>query len=469
MWRGVHSGPGLKKGRINVKHRALLVVAGLVGAATLIVSLSVAAAGTSRPTAHAAPAKSAAIAPPKVPNAAAIKAKYHGQKITFVGDSVGGLHARDLALAKRFQKDTGIKVNVVPHPAASDASFAQLARNFSSKSSAFDVMMVDVVWPGAFAPYLVNLKPKLGKAAKAHVAGIIQNDTIGGKLVAMPWFGDYGILYYRSDLLKKYGYSAPPKTWTQLFAMAKKIQDGEKKSNDNFSGFVFQGNAYEGLTCDALEWIASAGGGHIIDNGKVTIDNKNARTILDAMRAQIGKITPKNVTTFQEDQTANGFVSGNAAFARNWPYMYSIAAGADSKVKGKFNVSVLPHGAKGGSVGTVGGWQLAVSKYSKHKAAAIEFLRYATSAPVERYNAINYSLVPSRTAVAKDKAVVRTNPYLKPAIASVPRVTRPAKFLKGKYNAGSKVIYQGINEILQGQSASRVLPSIKSKLQRLLR
>ena len=469
MWRGVHSGPGLKKGRINVKHRALLVVAGLVGAATLIVSLSVAAAGTSRPTAHAAPAKSAAIAPPKVPNAAAIKAKYHGQKITFVGDSVGGLHARDLALAKRFQKDTGIKVNVVPHPAASDASFAQLARNFSSKSSAFDVMMVDVVWPGAFAPYLVNLKPKLGKAAKAHVAGIIQNDTIGGKLVAMPWFGDYGILYYRSDLLKKYGYSAPPKTWTQLFAMAKKIQDGEKKSNDSFSGFVFQGNAYEGLTCDALEWIASAGGGHLIDNGKVTIDNKNARTILDAMRAQIGKITPKNVTTFQENETANAFVSGNAAFARNWPYMYSIAAGADSKVKGKFNVSVLPHGAKGGSVGTVGGWQLAVSKYSKHKDAAIEFVRYATSAGVERYNAIAYSLVPTRTAVAKDKAVVKTNPYLKPAIASVPRVTRPAKFLKGKYNAGSKVIYQGVNEILQGQSASRVLPSIKSKLQRLLR
>src|SRR5205814_9601945 len=282
----------------------------------------------------------------------------------------------------------------------------------------------------------------------------------------MPWFGDYGILYYRKDLLKKYHYSAPPKTWADLFTMAKKIQTGERSSNPNFAGFVFQGNAYEGLTCNALEWIASAGGGHIIDNGKVTIDNAKARKILDAMRAQIGKITPKNVTTFQEDQTANGFVSGNAAFARNWPYMYGIAAGADSKVKGKFSVTVLPHGAKGGSVGTVGGWQLAVSKYSKHKAAAIEFVRYATSAGVERYNAIAYSLVPTRTAVAKDKAVVKTNPYLKPAIASVPRVTRPAKFLKDKYNAGSKVIYTAANETLQEQSASRVLPSIKSKLQR---
>jgi trehalose/maltose transport system substrate-binding protein len=404
-----------------------------------------------------------------VPNAAAIKKKYHGQKITFVGDSVGGLHARDLALAKRFQQDTGIKVSVHPHPAASDASYAELVRNFSSKSSSFDVMMVDVVWPGAFAPYLVDLKSKLAKESKAHVAGIIQNDTIGGKLVAMPWFGDYGILYYRTDLLKKYGYSAPPKTWNELFQQAAKIQAGERKDNDSFYGFVFQGNAYEGLTCDALEWIASAGGGHIIDNGKVTIDNKNARTILDAFRTNLSKISPRNVTTFQEDQTANGFVSGNAAFARNWPYMYSIAAGADSKVKGKFNVTVLPHGSGGPSVGTVGGWQLAVSKYSKHKNAAIEFVRYATSAAVETWNAINYSLVPTRVAVAKNKAVVKANPYLKPAVASVPRVTRPAKFLKGKYNSGSKVIYQGINEILRGSSAKSVLPSIKSKLDRLLR
>jgi trehalose/maltose transport system substrate-binding protein len=453
-----------------VKHRVLLVAAALIGATTLAVSLSVAAAGTS-PAKQASPTRSSATVPPppKVPGAAAIKAKYKGQKITFVGDSVGGLHARDLALASRFKKDTGITVNVVPHPAASDASYAQLARNFSSKSSSFDVMMVDVVWPGAFAPYLVNLKPKLGKASKAHVAGIIQNDTIGGKLVAMPWFGDYGILYYRTDLLSKYGYKAPPKTWNQLFQMAAKIQTGERKSNDSFYGFVFQGNAYEGLTCDSLEWLASAGGGHFIDGGKVTINNKNAQTILDGFRTNLSKISPKDVTTFQEDQTANGFVSGNAAFARNWPYMYSIAAGADSKVKGKFAVTVLPHGAKGGSVGTVGGWQLAVSKYSKHKGATIEFVRYMTSKPVEKFDAIFNANVPTIPALAKDKQVVKTNPYLKPATANTPRVARPSKFLKTHYNEASKAIYQGINQILNGNtSASSELPQIKAKLEQIM-
>ena len=448
-----------------MKHRRLLVLAGVVGAVALVAFLSVAAAGSKKAT-HA---QAAAIPAPRVPHAAAIRKKYGGQKITFVGDSVGNGHVRDTKLAKRFSKDTGIKVSVVPHPAASDQSYAQLARAFSSKSSSIDVAMIDVVWPGAFAPYLVNLKPKLGKQAKLHLGSIVANDTIKGKLVAMPWFGDYGILYYRTDLLKKYGYSAPPKTWADLFKMAKKIQDGERKDNPNFAGFVFQGNAYEGLTCNALEWIASAGGGHIIDNGKVTIDNAKARTILDAMRVQIGKVTPQGVTTYQEDQTEHAFDNGDAAFARNWPYQYGIGAGAGSKVKGKFNVTVLPHGTSGGSVGTVGGWQLAISRFSKHKGAAIEFVRYMTSPAVEKFDAITNSNVPTIVSVAKNKAVVKANPYLKPAIASVPRVTRPAKFFGTHYNEASKDVYQGINQILTGTPASQVLPQIKQKLQLLLK
>jgi trehalose/maltose transport system substrate-binding protein len=453
-----------------VKHRALLIVAGLVGVVTLIASLSVAAAGTSRPAKQAAPAKSAAIAPPKVPNAAAIRAKYHGQSIQFVGDgAVGNSHVRDQKLVARFQKDTGIKVNLVPHPAASDASYAQLARAFSSKSSKPDVMMLDVTWPGAFAPYLVNLKPALGKAMKQQAQGIVQNDTVAGKLIAAPWFGDFGILYYRTDLLKKYGYSKPPTSWNQLFSMAKKIQDGEQKTNKNFYGFVFQGSAYEGLTCDALEWVASAGGGHFIDNGKVTINNSKAATILDAMRNQIGKITPRGVTSYNEDGARIPFDNGDAAFMRNWPYAYSLSQATGSAVKGKFGVTVLPHGAAGPSVGTVGGWQLGVSKYSKHKSAAIELVRYLTSPAVQKFDAIFNTNVPTIPAVARIKAVVRANPYLTPAIANVARVTRPSKYLKASYNEGSKDIYQGISQILNGTPAKSVLPGIASKLSRLVK
>jgi trehalose/maltose transport system substrate-binding protein len=451
--------------------RIILLATLATGVVALVASISVASAGTAgkaaAPTAAVAPA---AYPAPAVPKAKAIKAKYGGQSITFIGDSVGGGHTRDLALAKRFTKDTGIKVKVVPHPTASDASYSQLARVFSSKSGSFDVAMIDVIWPGAFAPYLVDLKPKLGAQAKLHSQGIIQNDTINGKLVAMPWFGDYGILYYRTDLLKKYDYSAPPTTWTQLFAMAKKIQDGEQKDNSSFSGFVFQGNAYEGLTCDALEWLQSNGAGGFIDNGKVTINSSKAAAVLDQFREQIGKITPRGVTSYQEGEAHTAFLAGNAAFMRNWPYAYSLGTDpSQSKIVGKFNVTVLPHGPGGTSVGTVGGWQLAVNKYSKHVDAAIEFVRYMTSPAVEKFDAITNTNVPTIPSVAKDKAVVKVNPYLKPNIASVKRVTRPARYLGTHYNEGSKAIYQGINQILNGTPAKNVLPGIASKLERLVK
>jgi trehalose/maltose transport system substrate-binding protein len=442
-----------------------LLVVGLALALGFVATLGVAAASTDR---GATKQTAAAISPPRVKNAAAIKAKYKGQKITFIGDNaVGKSHKRDLALVARFQRDTGIKVKLVPHPSASDAAYSQLARNFSAKSSSIDVAMLDVVWPGAFAPYLVNLKPALGKAAKHHAQGIITNDTVGGKLVAMPWFGDFGILYYRTDLLRKYGYSKPPTTWTALGTMARKIQNGERASNPNFYGFVYQGNSYEGLTCNALEWIASNGGGHMIDSGKVTINNPRAVSILNLMRGWVGTISPRGVTSYQEEDARNVFAAGNAAFLRNWPYAY--AANQDSPVKGKFSVTVLPHGPSGTSVGTVGGWQLAVSKYSKHKGAAIALVRYLTSAPVQRYDAIFNTNVPTIPAVAKIPAVVKANPYLKPEIANVTRVTRPARDLRAKYQQGSQIIYQDINQILNGQDAKNVLPGTAARLKQLLK
>jgi trehalose/maltose transport system substrate-binding protein len=449
---------------VTVKHRALLAVTGSIGALALLVSLTIAAAGS----ASTADPSAAAIKAPPVVGAAAIKKKYGGTSITFLGDSAnaGLSHLRDVNLVAQFSKQTGVNVKLVQKPENSTDGYAQLARAFSAHSSAYDVMMLDVVWPASFAPYLVNLKPALGQQAKLHQVGIVQGFTIGGKLVAMPWFSDYGILYYRTDLLKKYGYSKPPTTWAQLGAMAKKIQDGEQASNPNFYGFVYQGNAYEGLACDALEWLASSGGGHFIDGGKVTIDNPKAAAMLNLQRSWVGKITPRGVTTYTETESNNAFDSGNAAFLRNWPYGYSTGQASD--IKGKFDVTVLPHSGKNPSVGTVGGWALGVSKYSKNIGAATEFVRYLTNPAVERYDAIYSSNVPTITAIARLPAVRKVNPWLKPAIATVARVSRPTS-LGVKYQQGIKIIYQGINQILNGQDAKSVLPRMQSQLNRLVR
>src|SRR5260221_10838762 len=116
----------------------------------------------------------------------------------------------------------------------------------------------------------------------------------------MPFFTDAGVLYYRTDLLEKYGYKEPPKTWEELAEMAKKIQHGERQAgHPDFQGFVFEGKASESVTCNAIEWIYSYGGGTIIDpDKKVTINNPNAIKALEAAKAWVGTLCPQGGVSY---------------------------------------------------------------------------------------------------------------------------------------------------------------------------
>ena len=378
-----------------MRHRLVGVVAGIVAVVALLVSMSVASAGTERTGATARSAK-AAIAAPKVPNAAAIKAKYGGQSITFIGDSVGGGHTRDMALAKRFSKDTGIKVKVVPHPTASDASYSQLARVFTSHGSSFDVAMIDVVWPGAFAPYLVDLKPKLGAAGEAPRGGD-RRQRHGRR----PPRRDAVVRRLRDPLLPH-----RPAEEVRLQQPAddldSALRDGEEDPGRRagVEREASPASSSRGTATRASPATRSSGSppraaASSSTAARSTINNPKAAAILDLFRKNIGVTTPRGVTSYQEGEAHTAFVTGNAAFMRNWPYAYSIAADPkQSKVVGKFSVTTLPHGAGGHSVGTVGGWQLAVNKYSKHQDAAIEFVRYMTSPAVEKFDAITNTNVP---------------------------------------------------------------------------
>jgi trehalose/maltose transport system substrate-binding protein len=441
--------------------------AGIAGtpAATAATSAS-AVTGTTTGTTTAAGSQTFTIDnPPTVANAATAK-QFSSQKLTYYGDSVGIGAQLDQALAKRFTQDTGIQVKVVPKPQAGTDAYQAFLRFFQAQSADLDVLMLDVIWPGAFAPHLLDLSQKLGTEAKQHYPNIIQNDTVNGKLVALPWFADVGILYYRTDLLQKYGYSAPPQTWDELQQQATKIMNGEKASNPNFTGFVFQGSAYEGLTCDALEWLASTGGGQIIENNKVTVNNPQATTTLNMVKGWVGTITPRGVTTFQEDDARNVFQGGNAAFMRNWPYAYA-AAKQGSPIQSTFDAGALPAASGQPHVGTVGGWQLGVSKYSKNQDAGVEFVRYMAGPDVQAWRAVVGTFLPTIQSVAAMPAVVQAQPFLK-NIGDVQRVTRPSTVLADQYNQGSTIFFQGVNQVLNGQDASGVLPGVAQQLQRLL-
>ena len=164
--------------------------------------------------------------------------------------------------AEAWAKKTGNQVRVVSTPKESNEALALYQQLLASKSADIDVLRIDVVWPGLLAQHLVALEEQVPKAVVAqHFPAIIEANTVAGHLVALPWFTDAGLLYYRKDLLEKYGQKVPT-TWEELTQTAKLVQDAERKAgNAKMWGFVFQGRAYEGLTCNALEWIDSFGGG----------------------------------------------------------------------------------------------------------------------------------------------------------------------------------------------------------------
>jgi trehalose/maltose transport system substrate-binding protein len=434
---------------------------------TRIPSTSTPARAAATPTPPPSQTSTPLLQPPSVANSGAASA-YRGTTLTYYGDSVGPGNDIDNALAKQFLHDTGIQVNVIPRPQSSTDTLAQYQLILQGHSASLDVLMMDVVWPGLLAPNLVDLSSSMAADAKLHYQTLIDNDTVGGRLVAIPWFGDFGMLYYRTDLLAKYGFAAPPKTWDELEQQARTVLAGERATNPDFTGFVFEGNAYEGLTCVALEWLAASGGGNIVDaSGQVTVNNPKAAAMLNRARGWVGTISPRGVTSFQEDDARSVFQGGNALFMRNWPYAYSAAERDDSPIKDKFAVAPLPVNSNEQPVGTVGGWQLAVSKYSQNQNAAIEFVRYLTSPDVQLYRALVGGFVPTMPEVTSRPEVIKAEPFLT-NLLDVQRVARPSRQTADRYDRASSLVFQTVNQVLNGTPAEQLLPSLQQQLEQVV-
>ena len=366
-----------------------------------------------------------------------------------------------------------IQVKYVEGPVSATDRYGLLLQTFQAQSSDIDATQIDVIWPGDLAEHLVDYNEYGGAELVADdFPAIVQNNTVDGRLVGLPWFTDGGLLYYRTDLLEKYGYAGPPKTWTELEEMATKIQEGERaEGNQDFWGYVWQGSPYEGLTCDALEWVYSSGGGTIVSPEKViTINNDAAGEALDRAYGWIGTITPPGVTSMMEEDSRRVWHAGNAAFMRNWPYAYSLSSGEDSAVKDKFDATALPGAEEGMSAATLGGWQLAVSKYSKNIDAAMEFTKWFGSTESQKTRAINISLIPTKKSLYEDPEVAAAQPFmpkLLPVFTSA--VARPSTATAPSYNEVSNIFFTNVSDVLTGkQNGADAVANIELDLQDLL-
>jgi trehalose/maltose transport system substrate-binding protein len=408
---------------------------------------------------------------------------------TIVGGTLAGAEAATISIscgavglelelcqegANAWAEASGNQVNVISTPNSATERLALYQQILAAGSADIDVFQIDVIWPGILASHFIDLSEHVDQEQiEQHFPAIVENNTVDDALVAIPWFTDAGILYYRTDLLEKYG-KQPPVTWQELAETAKEIQDGERaEGNDKMSGFVFQAKAYEGLTCDALEWIDSFGGGTIVEeDGSITINNDKAIAALDFAATWIGAIAPEGVLNYAEEESRGVFQSGNAVFMRNWPYAWALGNAEDSAINGKIGVSALPKGGEDGKhTGVLGGWQLAVSKYSANAELAADLVKHLTSYEEQKRRAIKGAYNPTIAALYEDEEVLEANPFFGNLYETFTNaVARPSRVTGAKYNQVSSEFYNAAHEVLSGKTdAAASLEALEGRLDRLSR
>lgn len=351
------------------------------------------------------------------------------------------------------------KVTFLELPEAADEQRNAMVQNFQAKSDAYDVVAADVIWTAEFAAreWLVELDmAKYGGDTILQPA--VETGKFEDKLYAAPFNSNAGFLYYRSDLVK-----TPPKTWTELISSCDAV--AKPKGMGCYAGQFAQ---YEGLTVNASESINSAGGDVLTDDGKtVAIDSPEAREGLQFLVDGFTKgYIPKEAITYQEEESRRAFQQGQLLYLRNWPYVYGLAStkGPDSKIVGKFAVAPIP-GKDGVGASTLGGYNLAISAFSKNKATARDFITYLQSEPAQRRVLAEMSLPPVVLSLYDDPELQKQVPYLttlKEALQNAE--ARPAS---PNYNEASLAVQKSTYAALQGRkSVDQAIQDMKTELER---
>jgi trehalose/maltose transport system substrate-binding protein len=370
---------------------------------------------------------------------------------------------------REFEEQTGIRVKHLPAPETSQQQLAAMQDQLHKEGSIFDVYGIDVVWSGLLDDGLLDLKPFFASELSAADPDVVAGYTVNGRVVAVPYHTNVSILMYRTDLLKKYGFHAPPQTWSELEKMALRIQQGERAAGDeNFSGFVWPGAAGEGLTCVALEWQMSEGGGRIIEaNQTVSVNNEHAIKAWQRAAHWIGWISPASTATYQEWDAINAFEnSGEAAFRRAWTSDYFLTNEVSPAAYGKTGFTSVPAGTMPG-VGTLGGLGLGVARTSKHPSEAVAFLRFLLHKESELEQSRAAAELPLTTQFYRLPAILKAYSRSIPAGQSRGSgiVTRPSSLTGANYEKVSRAYADAVNSVLTGkQKAAAAAASLENEL-----
>ena len=363
------------------------------------------------------------------------QAKASGDVTWCIGKDTSGAFGTVVDNFNKQNPDANVKLLELPE--AADQQREQQIQRLQAKSDECDVLGMDVIWTAEYAAqgWLQDITDAVEKRKDEFVPSTVETALYEDKYWAMPFNTNAGFLYYRDDEV-----SEPPSDWEGVY------QQGQQ---DN--GVVYQGFRYEGLTVNFLELLYSAGASVVNEDAtEATADSQEVRDVLTFMADGIKDgAAPKAVTTYKEEESRRAFESGNATFMRNWPYAYAL--GKESKIADDFAITTFPGYGGNEGAGVLGGYDLAISAYSKNPEGALAFMNFATSPDQQVIQASEATLPPVLTEVYSDPKVEKAMPFaadlLKAVEQAQPRPVSPV------YPQISEAIFTNVYSALQGDAS----------------
>lgn len=374
-----------------------------------------------------------------------------------------------IPIAESFERaHPGVRVDLVEGPHATDLRENLYTASLLAGDPSFDLVYMDVTWTSKFAAagWLRPLDDAFDAEARARFLPVALNAGVyRDRLYRIPARTDVGVLYYRRDWLEEAGFD-PPATFAELTRIARALQSPPERW-----GFVWQGKQYEGLICDFLEVLNGYGGFWIREGTlEVGLDRPEAEAALEFLAGTCAgpePISPPGVTTYQEEESRRLFQDGRAVFLRNWPYAWRLAQRDDSPLRGRVGVMPMVRAEGGRRAGTLGGWGLGVSAFSRRPELAIEFIRHATAMESQRALCGPTGYAPAVRAAYDDPELLEANPFLTRLLdIHAQAVPRP---IVARYALASDILQRRLSAALAGaQSPAEALAAAAFETRQML-
>ncbi len=372
---------------------------------------------------------------------------------------------------KKFNEENKGKIEVIPIHVAFEKFTTNERKEILSRNlrgnDVIDIFAVDLIWIENFSKWGTDLTEFFNENSYLQLnSKVVDACKVNGMLAAIPINIDAGIMYYRKDILRKLpDYEMISKKLLNSVTWEEFIRLSERKELQGHPFYIFPADDYEGLVCSYFEILNQLERGTgILDFNPESVNSVKAIEFISNLVNHY-KISPPDVVNLRELSGFEYFINHDAVFLKGWPSLINDST-TDfylNQKQAEIDVMPLPHIAGSDPSTILGGWPLMISKYSKHKKEAWEFIKFLLREDIQKKIYIMRKQIPVNMKLLADADFVKSHPEITLLIEAVNKGSfRP---FRKDYSAVSEILSKNIYlAIKQKQTPHRAAKNTALKM-----